>query len=159
TLFRLDETTGAVQSRINPFGAKLDPTIVVAGVPSVDASGNVYYNAIQAFSNGAGASFYQHDIVDSWLVRVAADNSVAKVSYSLLTAQTATNSDPAPGASDECLTVFTTAQLPWPPGPTALPATAPCGTMRPALNAAPAIAADGTIYTVTRTHLLGAGNR
>jgi len=31
--------------------------------------------------------------------------------------------------------------------------------MRPALNAAPAIGADGTIYTVTRTHLLDAINR
>jgi outer membrane protein assembly factor BamB len=31
--------------------------------------------------------------------------------------------------------------------------------MRPALNAAPAIAPDGTIYTVTRTHLLDGGNR
>jgi len=31
--------------------------------------------------------------------------------------------------------------------------------MRPALNAAPAIGTDGTIYTVTRTHLLDAINR
>ena len=31
--------------------------------------------------------------------------------------------------------------------------------MRPALNAAPAIGTDGTIYTVTRTHLLDGINR
>jgi outer membrane protein assembly factor BamB len=49
--------------------------------------------------------------------------------------------------------------LPLPPSPTAVPPTSACGTMRPALNAAPAIALDGTIYTVTRTHLLGGGNR
>src|SRR5262249_19187285 len=95
TLFRLDEISGAAQNRINPFGAKVDPSIVVAGAPSVDASGNVYYNAIQQFNNGSGASFYRHDIVDSWLVKVAPDDSVATVSYSILTAQTAANSDAA----------------------------------------------------------------
>src|SRR5262245_43646866 len=159
SLFRLNESSGAVEDRINPFGPKIDPTIIVAGAPTADGSGNVYYNAIQQFNGGAGASFYRHDIVDSWLVKVAADNSFAKVSYSVLTAQTAANSDPAPGATDDCLTTFATNQLPWPPSPTALPPAAPCGTMRAALNAAPAIAPDGTIYTVTRTHLLGAVNR
>jgi outer membrane protein assembly factor BamB len=159
TLFRLDETSGTVLRRINPFGTKIDPSIIVAGVLSTDARGNIYYNAIQQFNTGAGASFYQHDIVDSWLVRVAPDDLTAKVSYSILTTQTAADSNPAPGPNDPCLTVFSTSQLPWPPSPTALPPSAPCGTMRPALNAAPAIAPDGTIYTVTRTHLLDGGNR
>jgi hypothetical protein len=151
TLFRLDKTSGTVQTRLNPFGATIDPTIIVAGVPSVDASGNVYYNAIQQFNDGAGASFFRHDIVDSWLVRVGRDNSIAKVSYSVLTASTAANSDPAPGPDDACLTVFSLKQLPWPPSPTSVPSSVPCETMRPALNAAPAIAPDGTIYTVTRS--------
>jgi outer membrane protein assembly factor BamB len=159
TLFRLDEATGAVRRRINPFGPKIDPTIIVAGVPSVDQSGNLYYNVIQQFNGGNGITFYQHDVVDSWLVKVAPDDSVAKASYSILTAATAAGSDRAPGPSDVCLTTFSDKELPWPPSPTALPPTAPCGTMRPALNAAPAIAADGTIYTVTRTHLLDAINR
>ena len=159
TLFRLDERTGAVLGRINPFGARIDPTIIVAGVPTADQSGNIYYNAIQQFNAGSGISFYQHDIVDSWLVKAAPDNSAAKVSYSILTARTATGSDPAPGPDDACLTVFANNQLPWPPSPTALPPSAPCGTMRPALNAAPAIGGDGTVYTVTRTHLLDAINR
>ena len=156
TLFRLDEISGTVETRLNPFGAKIDPTIIVAGVPSVDTSGNVYYNAIQLFNDAAGASFYRHDIVDSWLVKVAPDNSTAKVSYSILTARTAANSDAAPGPNDACLTVFSTKQLPWPPSPAAVPPTAACGTMRPALNAAPAIAADGTIYTVTRAQMVNA---
>src|SRR4029077_1546288 len=47
TLFRLDETTGSVQERINPFGVKIDQSIIVAGAPSVDQTGNIYYNAIQ----------------------------------------------------------------------------------------------------------------
>jgi hypothetical protein len=159
TLFRLDTNTGAVRKRINPFGPKIDPTIIVAGVPSSDGGGNIYYNVIQQFNPGTGVSFYQHDIVDSWLVKIGPDDSVTKVSYSALVTQTAANSQPSPKASDACLSVFAVKQLPWPPSPTAAPPTAPCGTMRPALNAAPAIAPDGTIYTVTRTHLLDGDNR
>ena len=159
TLLRLDETSGSLQQRVNPFGVKIDQSIIVAGAPSVDQTGNIYYNAIQQFNGANGSSFYQHDIVDSWLVRVAPDNSVAKVSYSILTALTAPGSDPLPGPNDACLTAFSTSDLPWPPSPTAVPPSAPCGTMRPALNAAPAIGTDGTIYTVTRTHLLDGGNR
>jgi outer membrane protein assembly factor BamB len=159
TLFKLDTRTGTVITRINPFGAKIDPAIIVAGVPVTDGNGNIYYNAIQQHNSGTGSSFYQHDIVDSWLVKVLADDSVAKVSYSILVAQTAPGSLPSPKPNDPCLTVFSDSQLPFPPSPTALPPTSPCGTMRPALNAAPAIGIDGTIYTVTRTHLLDAINR
>lgn len=159
TLFKLDTVSGTVISRINPFGAKIDPTIIVAGVPATDGNGNIYYNVIQQYNPGTGVSFYQHDIVDSWLVKVAADDSVAKVSYSTLVTQTAPGSLPSPKPSDPCLTTFSERQLPWPPSPTAQPPSSPCGTMRPALNAAPAIGQDGTIYTVTRTHLQDGVNR
>ena len=159
TLFKLNTSTGTVISRLNPFAGKIDPTIIVAGVPVTDGKGNVYYNVIQQFNAGAGISFYAHDIVDSWLVKVAADDSVLKVSYSILVGRTAPGSQASPKPNDECLTVFAINELPWPPGPTALPPTSPCGTMRPALNAARAIGLDGTIYTVTRTHLLDSGSR
>ena len=159
SLFKLDTSTGAVINRINPFGLKIDPTIIVAGVPTTDSNGNIYYNAIQQYNSGTGVSFYAHDIVDSWLVKVAPNDSTSKVSYSVLVSKTAAGSLPAPGPNDPCLTVFSSSQLPWPPSPIALPPTSPCGTMRPALNAAPAIAPDGTIYTVTRTHLLDGTNR
>jgi len=159
TLLKLDTRTGSVISRISPFGAKIDPTIIVAGVPTTDGHGNIYYNAIQQFNAGTGVSFYAHDIVDSWLVKVASDDSAAKVSYSVLVTRTAPGSLPSPHPNDPCLTVFSNSQLPWPPSPTAMPPTSPCGTMRPALNAAPAIGHDGTIYTVARTHLLEGVNR
>jgi outer membrane protein assembly factor BamB len=152
TLFKLDPMTGALAARINPFPS-LDHDIIVAGAPAVDGNGNIYYNTIQQFTSSSGGSFYKHDIVDSWLVRVASDDRTARVSYSALVAQTAVNSARSPAPDDPCLTVFATSQLPWPPSPTALPSATACGTMRPALNAAPAIGADGTIYTVTRTHL------
>jgi hypothetical protein len=153
TLFKLDKSTGALVARINPFGS-LDPSIIVAGVPTANSNGNIFYNVIQQFNTGAGISFYQHDVDDSWLVKVNADDSSTRVSYSTLVAQATANSLPAPAPQDPCLTVFADAQLPWPPSPTSLPPTSPCGTMRPALNAAPAIAPDGTIYTVTRGHLV-----
>ena len=158
TLFKLNKATGTPVARINPFGS-LDPNIIVAGVPTADGNGNIFYNAIQQFNGGNGLSFYKHDIVDSWLVKVAANDGTATVSYSVLVGQTAANSLPSPAPDDPCLTVFDTSQLPWPPAPSALPPTSPCGTMRPALNAAPAIALDGTIYTITRTHLLDGTNR
>jgi hypothetical protein len=152
TIFKLSKTDGSVVSRINPF-ATLDPTIIVAGVLTADDTGNIYYNAIQQFNPGTGISFYAHDIVDSWLIKISPGDSTSKVSYAVLTAVTAANSLPAPKPTDQCLGVFDVKQLPWPPSPDAVAPTFTCGQMRPALNAAPAIAPDGTIYTITRTQL------
>jgi hypothetical protein len=153
TIFKLKKADGSVVSRINPFPT-LDPTIIVAGVLTADGGGNIYYNAIQQYNPGTGISFYQHDIVDSWLVKVSPTDTTSKVSYSILTAATAANSELAPQPGDQCLGEFSVKQLPWPPTPTAAPPTYTCGHMRPALNAAPAISADGsTVYTITRIHL------
>jgi hypothetical protein len=152
TIFKLSKTDGSVVSRINPFPT-FDPTIIVAGVLTTDSAGNIYYNAIQQFNSGTGASFYQHDIVDSWLVKITPKDATAKVSYSALTAVTAAGSQPAPQPTDQCLGTFAVKQLPWPPSTDATPPSSPCGHMRPALNAAPAIALDGTIYTITRIQL------
>ena len=57
----------------------------------------------------------------------------------------------APGANDACETTFGDAEPPWPPAGTPVP-TAPCGTQRVGLNAAPAVGPDGTVYIVTRAH-------
>src|SRR5205085_236723 len=51
-----------------------------------------------------------------------------------------------------CATAFSSNQLPWPPSPNATPPTAPCGSQRPGINVAPAVAPDGTIYTISRAH-------
>jgi hypothetical protein len=152
TIIKLNKTDGSVVSRINPF-SKLDPTIIVASVLSADSTGDIYYNAIQQFNPGTGISFYAHDIVDSWLVKVTPQDVATTVSYSVLTAATAVGSLAAPKPGDQCLGVFDVSQLPWPPSANAVPPSSTCGHMRPTLNAAPAIAADGTIYTITRTHL------
>ena len=157
TIFKLRKTDGSVVARIDPFDDALDPTIFVAGVLTADGAGNIYYNAIQQFNRGAGVSFYAHDIVDSWLVKVSPLDATAKVSYSVLTAVAADNSLPSPQPDDQCLGIFNVKQLPFPPSPDAVPSSSECGHMRPALNAAPAIAPDGTIYTITRIQLGGDG--
>src|SRR4051794_40636802 len=158
TIFKLRKTDGGVVSRINPF-SRLNRSITVAGVLTADNNGNIYYNVIQEAKTGRGSGFYRHDLVDSWLVKVNPEGATAKVSYSVLTAVTAANSQAAPKPEDQCLYVFDSEQLPWPPGPNAVPPTFTCGHMRPALNAAPSIAPDGTIYTITRTHLGDAATR
>jgi hypothetical protein len=143
TLMKLDMETGATVARINPFQRGLDAHTYVAGVPAADASGNLYYTAIKLGSN----SFYGKDVVDSWLVKVAPNDSTAVASYKVLAAG-------APGPKDQCRAAFSTADLPWPPSPDAVPPSVDCGSVRPALNAAPAIATDGTIYTIARNHLI-----
>jgi len=141
TIFRVDKSTGAQVVRINPFGT-IDTNTYTAGPISADSSGNLYYNVVKL---QPGGGFYSKDSVDSWLVKVTPNNTITKVSYSVLTPGT-------PGPDDPCEISFPQAQAPWPPSPTAVPPTVRCGPMRVALNIAPAIAPDGTIYSIARSH-------
>ncbi|HKN83312.1 MAG TPA: hypothetical protein VJW17_07745 [Pyrinomonadaceae bacterium] len=141
TIFRVDKSTGAQIARINPFGT-IDSNTYTAGPISADSSGNLYYNVVKL---QPGGGFYSKDSVDSWLVKVTPSNSITKVSYSVLTPGT-------PGPDDPCEISFPQAQAPWPPSPTAVSPTVRCGPMRVALNIAPAIAPDGTIYSIARSH-------
>jgi outer membrane protein assembly factor BamB len=129
-------------ARFNPFGTTVDPTIFVAGPPAVDASGNIYYNAVQLDT----AAPYTADSRGAWLVKIAADGTISKATFASLTPN-------APAANGQCTTAFNTSQLPWPPSPEAVAPATRCGPQRPGINVAPAIAADGTIYTVSRAHL------
>jgi hypothetical protein len=148
SIFRVNKATG-VGTRINPFG-NINNQTYTASPLTVDANGNVLYNVIRL---GGGNDFYAKDIVDSWIVRVSPSNSIELVSYSTLTAGT-------PGGKDQCTNAFpanadgTIINGPWPPSPTAVAPTVQCGTQRPGLNIAPAVAPDGTIYVATRAHLL-----
>lgn len=141
TIFRVNKTTGAQIARINPF-TTIDANTYTAGPITLDSSGNLYYNVIKL---QPGGDFYSKDSVDSWLVKVAPDNSTTKVSYSVLTPGT-------PGPEDPCEISFSQSLAPWPPSPTAVAPTVRCGPMRVALNIAPAIGPDGTIYSIARSH-------
>jgi len=143
TIFRVNKANGGVEARINPFSG-IDAHTYTVSPLTVDSSGNIFYNVLKTHDSGV---FYQNDAVDSWLVKVSPNNSVVKVSYSVLT----------PGAkstNDLCENSFADSQLPWPPSPTSVAGSVPCGTQRVAINIAPAVAPDGTIYSVTRAHFI-----
>jgi len=141
TIFKLNKADGSVVARINPFGT-IDTNTFTASPLTADAAGNVYYNVVKLQD---GNQFYSKDALDSWLIKVAPDDHLSMVSY--------TGLNPA-APSGLCDGVFGTSQLPWPPSPDAVPPSATCGLQRVALNIAPAIAPDGTIYTLTRGHFL-----
>jgi hypothetical protein len=144
TVTKLRKSDGSVAATINPFaGGPLSPVqqtdIFVAGPLTADKNGNIYYNAIKL----SHSQPWDQDVVDSWLVKITPQNQASKVSYSVLTPG-------APSATDACKVQFADSQLPWPPSPDAVPTTTPCGSQRPGINVAPAIAPNGTIYTVSR---------
>ena len=146
SVVELSRDTGDVIRRISPFGSGSD--IYETGPLTVDSVGNLFYNAIQVVVDPA-KGFYANDAIDSWLVKVAPDGSFSTVSYKALTAPE------APASTGRCLVQFSPPQLPWPSSPTAVPGTSLCGTQRVALNVAPAVAPDGTIYSITRSHFNG----
>ena len=138
----LDKASGGPVRWVEPFGPSTTPGVFTVG-PITVAGGNVYYDAIRLDpANPWGA-----DVVDSWLVRVAPDGAVSKVSYRGLVPG-------APAAGEPCESTFQVPP-PWPPAPDAIAPTIPCGSQRPALNLAPAVGPDGAVYTVSRAHFNG----
>lgn len=144
SIIKFNKDTGETIQRITPFGT--NPNTYETGPITADSNGNLYYNAIQVAVDPQ-AGFFQNDAMDSWLVKVAPDGTFSMVSYKTLTATE------APAAIARCQGTFGQMQLPWPPSSTAVPTSSiACGTQRVALNIAPAIGPDGTIYSVTRAH-------
>lgn len=143
SLLRIRRSDGFDLGRVKPFGDTLDPGTFVAGPLTVDGDGNVYYNAIKLDTAAPLAS----DVLGAWLVRVTADGTSSMVDYATLVPD-------APAAGDACEGTFSSIDLPWPPAPDAVVPSAPssCGSQRPGLNVAPAVAADGTLYTISRAH-------
>ncbi len=142
TILRIDTADGSLKSRINPFGSNVDPSIFVAGPLTINAGGQILYNAIRLDL----ADPWRRDVLDSWLVQVGSDDTARIVRFANLTPR-------APGAGELCPGEFRSEPLPWPPTVDAVPASTPCGSQRPGMNVAPAVAPDGTIYTVSRAHL------
>ncbi len=138
TVFRVNRDTGASAGRVNPFG-DLDPNRYVAGGLAVAPDGGVLYDVLGLADNPA-------DTTGAWLVRVEPGGAGAsRVEFATLVPG-------APAATDLCVGTFLSSQRPWPPSTTAVPASAPCGAQRPGINVVPAIAPDGTIYTLSRAH-------
>ncbi len=157
TVFKVDKNKGTAVSHINPFSgmAGFNPAnAFVSGPLTVDAQGNIYYNAIELVDPKGGlVDPWQSDVVGSWLVRITPQDGSSMVTYSALVPNAPpANSNNCPGtfAGD-----FPADPLPWPPSTSAAPQTTLCGSQRPAVNVAPAIAPDGTIYTASRAHFDG----
>ena len=144
TVFQLNQGDGSLAARINPFGLGVDAGIFLTGPITADSGGNLYYNAVKLVTGQQGSA-WDHDVVNSWLVKVTAGGGVATATYASLVPG-------APGPDDPCLGVFSNADLPWPPSPDAAPPSSPCGSVRTALNKAPAVAPDGTIYVPAVHH-------
>lgn len=141
---KIRRADGIRVARFNPFGTTEDPTIFVTGPPAVDSSGNVYFNVIQL----AGFLPWSIDPPNSWLVRIAANGAVSSAAFASLTPN-------VPGADAQCTTSFDPSLLPWPPSREAVAPSTRCGPQRPGINVAPAVAPDGTVYTISRAHANG----
>jgi hypothetical protein len=145
SVWKLDKKNGSVVSHINPFGTTTDPNTFVAGPLTADPQGNVYYNAIKLIDPSI-ADPWTGNVQGAWLVKIAPDGSSKTVTFAQLVPG-------APAAFSNCPGVFSdTTTLPWPPNPTAVPTAVLCGSQRPGINVAPAVAPDGTIYTISRDH-------
>ncbi|HJR75121.1 MAG TPA: hypothetical protein VJ806_15965 [Luteimonas sp.] len=150
TLLKLDKQHGGLVQRINPFGGAIDPQRYVVGGVTADQDGNIVYNVLRLDASAPRTA----DVHEAWLVRVDKHGQIRKADYTQLIPN-------APAPSALCYLTYTQMQpqppRPWPPAPQpdgspTLPPQTPCLSQRPPLDATPAIAADGTIYAVTRAH-------
>ena len=117
----------------------------------MDAEGDVIYNVIKL--NMSGNNPWGNDVAGAWLVKATPNDAATKVTYATLVP----NIPPPPGAPPGfCPATFFLTNgpdsLPWPPSATAVPTFFLCGSQRPAVNVGPAVAPDGTIYTVLVAH-------
>jgi hypothetical protein len=144
TLLQIDRSNGSQVKRVNPFGLAVDSSYFTVSPLVVDPSGNVLYTVVRLNSNSPWTS----DARGAWLVRVTPDGVATAVSFSAIVSNA-----PAPGGN--CTFQFDGSVSPLPPSPSAVAPSIICGSPRPAVNAAPAVGADGTIYVVARTHFNG----
>jgi hypothetical protein len=151
TVWKVNKTDGTAAKQINPFAGagNVASNTYVFSPMTADAQGNIYYNVIELADPSPGDP-WQGDPVNSWLVKVNALDMPNLVTYATLTPQ-------APAADSQCDVPYFFAfdpavTLPWPPAGFPAPPTRRCSPQRPAGNVAPAVAPDGTVYTVSRTH-------
>jgi Viral BACON domain len=151
TVWKVNKADGSAAGKINPF-ANTNVTAsdtYVAGPLSVDASGNVYYNAIELADPSVGDP-WENDIQGAWLVKITPTDVASTLSFASLIPNA-----PA-GTATSCPGQFgSNNPLPWPPSANAVPPTVLCGSQRAGLNIAPAIGVDGTIFTASRAHFDG----
>jgi len=85
TVWKVDKNTGASVAHINPLSGVagvVPANTYVAGPLSADSNGSIFYNAIQ-FADHAD-NVWANDVVNSWLIAVAPDDSTRLVTYATL---------------------------------------------------------------------------
>ena len=135
TVYQVDRTTMLKLAQVNPFGSALDANTFVAGPITVAPDGTVLYNVVHVAVDLSDVS--------GTLVRIEADGvTVHTAAYSALM-----ENPPAPDAG--CLGAYyeDNTPPPWPPADEHRVSTV-CGSLRPGINIAPAVGADGTIFTI-----------
>jgi hypothetical protein len=136
TVYRVDRATMLELSQVNPFGSTIDLNTFVAGPITVGPDGTVLYNVVHVAPDVSDAS--------GVLVRIEPDGvTVHAVDYAALML-----SPPSPTGS--CLGAYydeSNTSPPWPPADHHR-VSVTCGSLRPGLNIAPAVGADGTVFTV-----------
>ncbi len=148
TIWKVNKTDGTPAQHINPFAnaGNVPKNTYILGPLTADASGNIFYNAIELADSSLGDPWL-NEPVNSWLVKVTPQDSASMVTFATLTPN-------APKATDACPVgygfTFDPTTLPWPPAGFPATVTQPCGSQRPGANIAPAVAPDGTIYTASR---------
>jgi hypothetical protein len=155
TVWRVNRHNGKA-TRLNPFGGVIDPLTFVAGPLTIDRDGNLYYNVLKGdpFNPSGGPPTFT-DIPGAWLVRISRPDSAPGTSYEMVSYKTL-----IPDAPTVCNGVFTGPVSSLPPSSDAVPPLVPCGSQRPGVNVAPAVAADGTVYVASRAHgVRAAGER
>jgi outer membrane protein assembly factor BamB len=139
TVLAADGQSGKLLATFQPFG-NTGPNRYVSSPLTIGPDGSVYYTVIGLDA----AQPWTLDATEGWLVKIDPSGAASKVAFAQL----------LPNApSQNCFTTFAGQSYPWPPAPDAVPPAAPCGSQRPALNAAPAVAPDGTVYVISRAHL------
>ena len=151
TVWKVNKATGQSAVHINPFTqGQTDPArTFVSGPLTADDNGNIYYNVMELNTNGN--PWQQNDVAGAWLVKITPTDTSATVTYAALVPN-------APhGDQTNCPGTFFNLNdngrsLPWPPPAPLVPPGERCGSQRPGVNVAPAVAPDGTIYTVSVAH-------
>jgi hypothetical protein len=138
-VMKLDRRTGELVDCFEPFDER-DPNRFVTSPITIDADGSLYYTVMKLDAREP----WTKDVQEAFLVKVDPAGSIRKVSFAELVHEA-----PAEG----CITTFEGQALPWPPAPDTKAPTAPCGSQRPGLNAAPAVGPGGTVYVISRAHL------
>lgn len=148
----VDKTTGSLIKLFNPYPSAADPSTLYTTSPiTADNQGNIYYTAVQfdipstiADPEARANSAWSYDILGAWLVQVDTKGQIHLASFDSLT----------PGAiskNAQCEFSFPASALPFPS--TTVPVqTNRCGSQRAGINVMPAVAPNGNVYVVSRTH-------